>query len=95
MISPSADQDTIVVNFKDPSLFTSEEFEGKALHKHFQTLTSYIRKQIPDTAFTNDLKIKAEKAEQLMTGILVMSFVFNLFLRGSAMRYMIMMIRSL
>jgi hypothetical protein len=92
-ISPLKVQDSLILNFKETIFFRSKTLD-KFLDDNYRILDTKVRRQMPDTAFTQDFQAKSESGSSGVKGMMVISFVINLVLSG-ALSYMVGWINSL
>mmetsp|Transcript_6152 Transcript_6152/g.9892 ORF Transcript_6152/g.9892 Transcript_6152/m.9892 type:complete len:366 (+) Transcript_6152:3401-4498(+) len=75
-------QDTMVVHVREPRHFFMSREHLVDLSEDHRTLSSKIRKQMPDTSFTRGFKTAAEATKTSMKGAMIGSFAINFILAG-------------
>jgi hypothetical protein len=81
-ISSLAQQDILILHFKDRKLFYSQEINN-TIDFAWQTISSDVKKQIPDNAATQNLKSAGEATAPIMNGILIGTFLMNFLFHGA------------
>jgi len=94
-VSPSLEQDSLILNFTDEArLGLYFPNEDAFLHRDSAVLRSKIKKQMVDSDFTRGFSVAADTVEVSLMILMIITFVLNFVLSGGFV-HMRMLIRAL